>query len=143
MASRFLIIMLSTVLSGCFGGYVSDFVEPVDNSMTKVIHGTDAVPDPVLQQVQKLEEQGLLTDVRIMESYPVKIEITGPAQVVSCLDSPGGKWLTRYNECENMQDETCTSLRGGFDSCASPCRHDTENFLCVQSCVPVCRFGDI
>ena len=46
--------------------------------VTVTISGSPEHPDPVLVRVQELEHQGVLTDVAIMESFPVQITFTGP-----------------------------------------------------------------
>ncbi len=51
-----------------------------------VIIGSAESPDPVLERVITLEQQGVLKNVVIMESFPVQIQLTGPANVVKELE---------------------------------------------------------
>jgi hypothetical protein len=57
----------------------------------------------------------------------------------SCGES-GGTWVSEFNECEGLSAQQCTSKGGTFSECASPCRHDSKAEICVQMCVPVCKF---
>lgn len=50
----------------------------------------------------------------------------------------GGDWNWPYHECLGVDENMCDSLNGRFDECASPCRHDPDVQLCVQSCDIVC-----
>lgn len=55
--------------------------------VTRVIVGSAEHPDPILQKVRELEGAGLLSDVSVMESFPVQITLTGSADVVHALES--------------------------------------------------------
>ena len=46
----------------------------------------------------------------------------------------------KYMECENIDEQTCTSAGGEFNECASRCRHEKDDVYCIQVCVPVCSF---
>ncbi len=55
--------------------------------VTMTIFGSAEQPDPVLERVLKLEKQGILSDVQIMESFPVQIRITGQSDIIKELES--------------------------------------------------------
>jgi len=57
----------------------------------------------------------------------------------ACFDY-NGKWLADYNECEGMEKSVCEEKGGIFEECASPCRHEPEKTVCIQTCVTVCKF---
>ena len=46
----------------------------------------------------------------------------------------------KYVECENISEQACVSAGGGFNDCASQCRHESVDVFCAQVCVPVCSF---
>ncbi len=137
------VLCMVSVLSGCAGFQQSSSGNAVtpDTVVTRSIHGTELVPDPVLTQVENLTRAGILYDVKIMESYPVQIEATGPDKVLTCLASPNGRWLQEQQECEFMTAKSCTMLGGRFNECVSACRHESGEVMCIQMCVPVCSFS--
>ncbi len=51
----------------------------------------------------------------------------------------GGKWIPKVNECEGVSRETCESIGGNFNGCASACRNDPEAEVCTMQCVQVCK----
>lgn len=51
--------------------------------VTATIAGSKESPDPVLLKVQVLEKKGILTNVAVMESFPVEIKVTGPKNVIN------------------------------------------------------------
>lgn len=61
---------------------------------------------------------------------------------ITC-ETAGGTWLAEYNECENINDELCTSLSGEFNECGSACRHadSDEPVPCTLQCVQFCSFN--
>ena len=69
----------------------------VSNKKTKVITttivGIAAHPDPILMRVNELAKAGVLTDIRIMESFPVQIRLTGPISVIKELQQMKRKAL--------------------------------------------------
>ena len=56
-------------------------------AVSVTIVGSAENPDPVLARVTELEKQGILTNVVVMESFPVQIRLTGPVNVVRELES--------------------------------------------------------
>lgn len=59
---------------------------------------------------------------------------------LSCEEN-GGNWLSNYAECEGISQETCESLNGEFQECASACRHNQDpERICTLQCVLVCQF---
>lgn len=50
----------------------------------------------------------------------------------------GGKWLAAYQECEGINKATCETAGGTFKECASPCRNEPGDKVCIQVCVAVC-----
>jgi hypothetical protein len=57
----------------------------------------------------------------------------------ACLDF-GGTWLSAYSECQSISSVDCINYNGSYNSCASPCRHESADFGCLQTCIPVCTF---
>ena len=55
--------------------------------ITTTIIGSTKSPDPILTTVRKLEQQGILTNLAVMESFPAQIKITGPRNVISKLEA--------------------------------------------------------
>jgi hypothetical protein len=63
-----------------------------------------------------------------------------PAEVEKACTEAGGMYVAEHVECENISEQTCTDMGGTFDECASPCRHEPEDVVCVTMCVPLCTF---
>ncbi len=57
------------------------------------ILGSAETPDPILARVLELERAGILTNVVVMESFPVQIEVTGPKSILNELKSMPRKSL--------------------------------------------------
>ena len=51
-----------------------------------------------------------------------------------------GKFLAEHNECEDVSEDACQEMEGTFDECASSCRHEPADAVCVMVCVPLCTF---
>ena len=64
----------------------TDSVTQKTEIVSVTIVGSAESPDPVLERVIALERQGVLKNVVIMESFPVQIQLTGPADVVKELE---------------------------------------------------------
>ena len=60
----------------------ADTIENIEGLESVIILGSAEHPDPVLDRVKYLEKQGILTNVIIMESFPVQIKVTGPKNVI-------------------------------------------------------------
>ncbi|MBF2053670.1 MAG: protease complex subunit PrcB family protein [Candidatus Sericytochromatia bacterium] len=58
---------------------------PVDQMSTVTLRPSIETQDALMAEVQRLEQAGTLSNVSIMESYPVQIALTGPADVVQRL----------------------------------------------------------
>lgn len=54
--------------------------------VTAVIVGSAESPDPVLVEVQRLERQGVVRDVVVMESFPCQIQLTASQAVIDNLN---------------------------------------------------------
>lgn len=52
-----------------------------------------------------------------------------------------GVWLSRYEECEGLSRAVCESSGFYYSACVSPCRHNPNAGVCIQSCIEVCRFN--
>ncbi len=52
----------------------------------------------------------------------------------------GGTFIAEYDECEGIDDVSCTELGGMFNECASACRHEEPGAdrVCTMQCVQVC-----
>ena len=55
--------------------------------ITTTIPGSAETPDPVLEKVRELEQKGLVTDVVIMESFPVQIQIQATQKIIDLLQA--------------------------------------------------------
>lgn len=64
-----------------------------------------------------------------------------PGFLAEACQEADGNWLTAFQECEYISEETCTELGGSFDPCTSACRHDPTAEVCTEQCVPVCSFA--
>lgn len=53
---------------------------------TAYIVGSAEHPDPVLQEVLRLQDEGAARDVQIMESFPVQIRLTACPDIISQLE---------------------------------------------------------
>jgi len=60
-------------------------------------------------------------------------------QEKDCL-SASGNWLSESMECEGIGQETCETLGGTFNACASACRNQPDAEICTMQCVLVCEF---
>ncbi len=113
----------------------SCFQKTEDNTVTRVLPGERSI----LKQAKKLEALGVLVKASISEPDGHQVTVTGPRHVVGCLAN-NGQWLNKYQECENVSEQSCKVMGGTFNSCASACRHQSLDILCIQMCVPVCQF---
>ena len=126
--SRLLVACLVMFVSAC-----THLQKPSDNLTTRTIIGNQVV----LDQVEELEEDGVLKKVVVAESFPLEITVTGSINAVNCL-SKHGRWLNKYQECEFVSEQSCNEMGGQFNECASACRHQSPDVVCIQMCVPVC-----
>ena len=62
-----------------------NFSDVVNHEVTTVIIGSRETPDPVLLEVLKLEKRGVLSDVEIMESFPIQIKLTTTKNIIDYL----------------------------------------------------------
>lgn len=51
-----------------------------------------------------------------------------------------GSWNSDFKECTGIDQQTCESIGGTFNSCASPCRHEPNASNCILMCVEICEF---
>ncbi len=51
------------------------------------IIGSAESPDPVLQRVEELQRDGLVSDVIVMESFPVQIRLRATEEIIKELES--------------------------------------------------------
>ena len=51
------------------------------------IIGSAETPDPVLERVLELEREGKVTDVVVMESFPVQIRLRAPRALIEELQA--------------------------------------------------------
>lgn len=73
--------------------------------------------------------------IGIMEFEQCNTKIT----ISTLCTSVGGEWSEQYHECIGFEEKTCKQLDGNYTSCASPCRHNSEETICPAMCVPVCK----
>ena len=133
-----ILVLVGLVLSGCALTSQTES-EGTHAEVTRQFLGSKAVPDTVMLQVMELKDAGVLKDVRITRSIPAQITATGPENVLACVASEGSRWFEHQQECEYMEEKTCTDLGGEFTPCASACRDD-PGMACIMMCVPVCSF---
>ena len=125
-----LVFGMSMALFGC---------STVEGVPQETAHWTAKQDPHELQQLVKLSDMGIITDLKITRSIPPQVSATGPDHVLGCL-SAGGTWLNRYQECEFIPGSTCESLGGIYNECDSACRHQIgDKTACYQVCVPVCK----
>lgn len=85
-------VFFTMLLPGCTVGSDTDSTDQAipwaqhDELVTKVITGSAETPDPILVKVRELERGGVLKNVRVMESFPVQIAVTGPGKVIEKLE---------------------------------------------------------
>ncbi|MDD2807724.1 MAG: Gmad2 immunoglobulin-like domain-containing protein [Patescibacteria group bacterium] len=53
-----------------------------------------------------------------------------------------GIWLENFQECEHTSQHWCEQNGGTFFECESACRHDPNHGMCIQQCIPVCKFNN-
>ena len=81
-----LLILLMMTISSTF----SHANQPTDadkEMVSALIMGSAEHPDPVLQKVLKLEKDGIIQHVIVMETFPVQINLIGPRNVIKQLES--------------------------------------------------------
>lgn len=57
------------------------------DTITTILRGTRAIPDPVETKIRALEQAGQLRILRVMESFPLQFEIEGSASVIQEITS--------------------------------------------------------
>lgn len=60
------------------------------------------------------------------------------SQKNSCSEN-GGIWDKQYKECGGITKEVCAKIKGVWIECGSPCRHDPDAQVCIQSCAIYCQ----
>ena len=79
-------LMLLLALAGCSSdGRPADSQVPQMQSAT--ITGSAETPDPILERVRALEREGRVTDVMVMESFPVQIRLRASKDVIEELQA--------------------------------------------------------
>ena len=68
--------------------------------------------------------------------------VTLKHRVNTCQEA-GGVWLPEHKECEidnvdNKETFCAETLQGTYDECASACRHNEGERVCIASCTAVC-----
>lgn len=82
----------------------------------------------------------------IAESYPRQcffydVSFTEEIAVSEQCELAQGTWLEEPQECEGVSKESCESMGGTFNECASACRNDPDAMVCTMQCVLVCEFA--
>ena len=99
----FVLMLLAFMISGCLGTKDNaneskredqTISQSGNETVTTRIFGSAESPDPILAEVLKLEKKGILKDVNVMESFPLQINVTGPANVIERLKKLPRKKLT-------------------------------------------------
>lgn len=81
MNKYLLISFFTLVCSGC-----TQVDDKPDDIISATIIGSAEYPDPVLVRVNELAKQGIISDVKVMESFPVQVRLTGPFDVIKELE---------------------------------------------------------
>ncbi len=55
---------------------------PLISLIDATITGSAEAPDPVLERVLELERKGVISNVEIMESFPVRIRMQAPQRII-------------------------------------------------------------
>ena len=76
----------------------------------------------------------------ITSTTPMEQTVPADNSTQQSCENFGGKWLAPYNECEGLDQTQCQEVVGTFSVCASPCRHDPNAEVCIQTCASVCQF---
>lgn len=132
-----LIICTLMFITGCASSTGTTTIKTDDSVTRQFVASEQAV-----EQVIELQKQGVLTNVKVMESAPAQVVATGAEKVLACVSSEGGRWLQEYNECEYLPKQQCEELGGEYNECASACRHDPDAMMCILMCVQVCQFSE-
>ncbi|WP_299734935.1 hypothetical protein [uncultured Endozoicomonas sp.] len=132
------LVSFALLLTGCAATQES---AQSSTEVTRQFYGSTQNPDTVSRQTLELSKAGVLKNVRMTRSIPAQITATGPENVLSCISVEGNKWVAEHQECEYMDENTCTDLGGEFNACASACRNDPKAEICIMMCVPVCSFA--
>ena len=74
---------MRTLLVLCFI-FVSSCKSPL---IATVIVGSAESPDPVLERIVQLEEEGVISGVVVMESFPLQIRLLAPQQIIDELEA--------------------------------------------------------
>ncbi|MFP4523329.1 MAG: hypothetical protein ACOCQQ_02680 [Candidatus Nanoarchaeia archaeon] len=74
-----------------------------------------------------------------VDSQSNQDEVNFTSLALAC-EQANGTWIDSAHECEGISEETCSSLGGHFNECASACRNDPEADFCTAQCVRVCEF---
>jgi len=80
------VCLLSIIFIGCTAADTEKGTM-TEKTIQALIIGSAEHPDPILEMVDALEKQGLLTDVIVRESFPVQIQVTGPESIIKRLQS--------------------------------------------------------
>ncbi len=110
---------------------------------------TEKIMDYLLVQPREVANSVLL----LLKSYQQQFATAGESEklyiVTSLLDQlkpfvtcvhTQGTWLVEVRECENISADTCRSMGGVFEECASSCRH-SDSAICTLQCIPVCSMN--
>ena len=85
----FLVLLGMTSISfmGCSTEQTLSANRDQEEIVSATVIGSFESPDPILVKVRELEQQGVLNNVVVMESFPVQIRVTGPRSVINDLKS--------------------------------------------------------
>lgn len=87
----------------------------------------------------------------VLPSVSTKPTPTGKGEIndwqASCLKTINNP-ETKYKECEMIggkynspeDKQLCEGIGGQYLDCTSPCRHDPPGTICIQVCIPLCKF---
>jgi len=84
-SSHIFLLFFSILLAGCISKN-TDERQVKEEIITRQIVGSAEYPDPILNKVYELEKKGILSNVLVMESFPVQIRITGPQEIIKELE---------------------------------------------------------
>lgn len=82
----------------------------------------------------RLPDGSSFTELIDEEKNPTGVS---PAMESDC-QKVGGVYNAEMVECQGVSKNSCESIGGTFDECASPCRNDPSAEVCILMCEQTC-----
>ena len=84
--ANIIIILSASIFTGCLMADSGD-ASAQQELISTVVVGSAESPDPILERVIELEEDGIVKNVIVMESFPVQIRMTAPRYIIDELNA--------------------------------------------------------